>query len=78
MKTTIKSAAQQAIKIKGQALKSKEIYEVILEHKLFEFNATSPMSVLNSVLRKYSGSVKNGKVVEPCFSFDTNGKYSNL
>lgn len=78
MKTTIKSAAQKAIKISGQALKPKEIYEVILENKLFEFNAKSPMSVLSSVLRKYSGVARGGKIVPPCFSIDSNGKYSNL
>lgn len=58
-KSTICSAAIEALVVAGKPLSAKMIYEVIKQHNLYEFKAQNPLSILKAELRKHSEGINS-------------------
>jgi len=52
-KKTISTAAVEALKHAGKSLTPTQIFDLILEKKLYEFKAKEPLNILKSELRKH-------------------------
>lgn len=50
---TIRKAVIEALKRSGKPLTSKEIYEFIVKHDLYRFNAESPRNIVNIQIRRH-------------------------
>ncbi len=55
---TIHEAAERALKLVGKPSSLDEIYRVILEHGLYEFNTPTPEHVLRTEIRRYTKNVE--------------------
>ena len=53
MKKTIHQVAVDTLKANGRPMLSKEIYDFIILHDLYQFKAENPFDVLNKVIRKH-------------------------
>lgn len=76
MKKTIRQAVVEAFKIKTKPMTPKEVYQTIIEHNLYTFNAKSPQSLVTSELRKHCDGL-NLKTSRPekFFTFMNDGTY---
>jgi len=52
-KRTIREAAIEALKRSGKPLSSKDIFEFILKHDLYRFNAENPLNIVNGEIRRH-------------------------
>ena len=51
----------------GEPLKIEEIYEKIIEDKLFQFSSKNPLTILSAEVRRNSLSIKRkSRVLSPC------------
>jgi restriction system protein len=78
MKHTIKTAIVEAIQSENIPLSPKEIYERILEKKLYTFKAKSPVSLVSTELRSYTKGINVATSKEPKLFELVDGKYRIL
>ncbi len=76
-KLTIKESIYKVLKKENKALLPREIYELIVDGKLYEFKSKTPSAVVNSELRKSSEGIhlKKSSSVK-IFKIDQQGKYT--
>ena len=56
---TIKQAIKQAMTSAGHPLTAKEAYQNIVKNGLYEFNSTSPVSIVQTQLRRHTVGVES-------------------
>ena len=73
---TIKEATLKVLKKKQTPLSVKQIYDAILEEKLYEFGAKNPQAILKNTIRQHCDniSLKTSKG-EKCFTSKNDGTY---
>ncbi len=76
MKDTIKGAVIKAMKLSTSPMTSREVYNKIISHSLYKFNAKNPEAIVSSVLRQHTSNLtlKTSRD-EKLFVLDANGKY---
>jgi restriction system protein len=75
-KGTIRSAIIKILSESNKSLSPMEVYNKIMEQKLFEFKAKNPVAIVNSVIRKNCLGVNLKKSnSEKQFEMKENGRY---
>ena len=53
IKRTIREAAIEALKRSGKPLSANEVYNFIIEHDLYRFNAENPENIVKVEIRRH-------------------------
>jgi len=76
-KVTIKGAMTKVLLLSNKPLSPKEIYDKIIEQKLFQFKTENPVGIINSELRKSCVGIdlKKSRSIKE-FELSEDGRYS--
>ena len=76
MKKAIHQVALDIIQEHGRPMTAQEVYQVMVDRNLYQFNAKNPATVVRSQLRRHSknSSVKN-KTGEGVFTMLSDGQF---
>ena len=76
MKRAIHQVALDIIKEHGRAMTAQEVYQIMVDRNLYQFNAKNPATVVRSQLRRHSknNETKN-KVGDGVFTMHPDGKF---
>ena len=79
MKKAIHEIAMDIIKEHGRAMTAQEIYQVMVDRNLYQFNAKNPATVVRSQLRRHSrNNESKNKVGDGVFTMHSDGRFELL